>query len=178
MGTDPENPRTDFDRRLANFDRARRAGMRVANPGILVGLNPDLAFEMTALVLHARHLRRHGMEVYLSVPRLRQIAGGRSQGGIADGEFVRLVSLLSLGLPDCKIVLTTRESREIQKKLVPIVSVLSAGSASVAPYTADGARFPLETSQFEVVDQRRFEEILAEHRPQGEGIENFESGAV
>lgn len=172
MGDDPENPRADYERRLANFDRSHRAGLRVANPGVLLGLNPDLGFELLALADHAVHLRRLGMEVYLSVPRLRQIAGGRSQGGVSDGDFVRVVSLLSLGLPDCKVVLTTRESREIQHLLVPVVAVLSAGSAAVTPYTETGAHFPLETSQFEVIDQRPFEQILREAAPEG-GIENF-----
>jgi 2-iminoacetate synthase len=178
MGSDPDNPRADFERRLTNFDRAYRAGMRVANPGILVGLNPDLAFEMLALTLHARHLLALGMEVYLSVPRLRQIAGGRSQGGVCDDDFIRLVSLLSLGLPTCKIVITTREDAAIQHKLAPIVTVISAGSAAVTPYTETGARFPLETSQFEVIDQRPFEEILREHVAPGAVIENFQPPAV
>lgn len=174
MGKDPGNPRADYDRRLSNFDRSFRAGMRVANPGILVGLNPDLCFEMTALALHARHLLDLGMEIYLSVPRLRQIAGSHDQRGADDDQFVRLVSLLTLGLPECKIVLTTREPAEIQHKLVPLVAVLSAGSAAVAPYTKDSARFPLETSQFEVIDQRPFEHILAEHLPNRSPIVNFE----
>ncbi len=173
MGTEPDNPRADYDRRLANFDRSHRAGVRVANPGILVGLNPDLGFELLALTLHARHLLRRGMEVYVSVPRLRQTAGGSAHRGADDATFIRLVSVLSLALPACKIVLTTRESAEIQHKLVPIVSVLSAGSAAVAPYTPTGARFPLETSQFEVIDQRPFEHILDEWRSPT-GIENFE----
>ena len=56
---------------------------------------------------------------------------------------------------------------------MPIVTVLSAGSAAVAPYTDTGARFPLENSQFEVVDQRPFEAVLAEWQGPG-GIENFE----
>jgi 2-iminoacetate synthase len=178
MGTAPDNPRADFGRRLTNFDRAYRAGMRVANPGILVGLDPDLAYELTALALHAQHLLALGMEVYLSVPRLRQIAGGRSQGGVRDRDFVRLVSLLSLGLPTCKIVITTRENAAIQHKLAPIVTVISAGSAAVTPYTATGARFPLDTSQFEVIDQRPFEEILGEHSAPGTVIENFQPPAA
>ena len=173
MGSDPANPRADFERRLTNFDRSHRAGMRVANPGVLLGLNPDLGFEMTALALHARHLLERGMEVYLSLPRLRRIAGGRDVPGVEDDEFVRLVSLLSLALPSCKIVVTTREPAEVQRRLVPVVAVLSAGSAAVAPYTADGARFPLETSQFEVIDQRPFEDILAEYLDE-RAIENFE----
>jgi 2-iminoacetate synthase len=174
MGASPDNPRADFARRLTNCDRARAAGLRVANPGILVGLNPDLGFELLALTQHARHLLAHGMEVYLSVPRLRQIAGSANQRGADDASFLRLVALLSLALPAGKIVLTTREPADMQRQLVPIVSVLSAGSAAVAPYTADGARFPLESSQFEVIDQRPFEEILGEHIPAGGAIVNFD----
>lgn len=176
MGTSADNPRADFDRRLANFDRARAAGLRVANPGILVGLNPDLGFELLALAAHTRHLFAEGMEVYLSVPRLRQIAGrdGAGQRGADDASFVRLVSILSLGLPEARIVLTTREPAHIQRLLVPLITVLSAGSAAVAPYTDDGARFPLESSQFEVIDQRPFEAILREHLRPGMSIANFD----
>lgn len=180
MGTSADNPRADFDRRLANFDRARAAGLRVANPGILVGLDPDLGFELLALAAHADHLLAQGMEVYLSVPRLRQVAGRDAAGqrGADDASFVRLVALLSLGLPQAKIVLTTREPAHIQRLLVPLITVLSAGSAAVAPYTADGARFPLEASQFEVIDQRPFEAILGEHLRPGAPIANFDPPAA
>lgn len=174
MGTDPDNPRADFGRRLKNFDRAHRAGMRVANPGILVGLNPDVAYEMTALALHAQHLTDLGMEIYLSVPRLRRIAGSGSQRGIGDEDYVRLVSLLSLALPASKPVVTTRENATMQARLAPVVSVISAGSASVAPYTETSARFPLESSQFEVIDQRPFEAILRDRMATGVKIDNFE----
>jgi 2-iminoacetate synthase len=173
MGSDGGNPRADYERRLANFDRSFRAGLRVANPGILLGLDPDLPFEMAALAMHANHLLALGMEVYLSIPRLRRIAGGKTQRGVTDEQFIRLTALLSFGLPAAKIVLTTREPAAIQRKLVPIVSVLSAGSASVAPYTDDGARFPLQTSQFEVIDQRPFEAILDEYVATRGPIENF-----
>ncbi|MBM4265071.1 MAG: hypothetical protein FJ144_00425 [Deltaproteobacteria bacterium] len=101
-----------------------------------------------------------------------------ASSGATDAEFVRLVSLLSIAVPEGKIVLTTREPPAIQHELVPIVTVLSAGSASVAPYTETGARFPLETSQFEVIDQRPFEEILAEHRPRSGEIVNFRAPAA
>lgn len=177
MGADPDNPRADFDRRLANFDRAHAAGLRVANPGVLVGLNPDLGFELLALVLHTRHLQARGMEVYLSVPRLRQIAGRGNRRDVADDTFVRLVSLLALGLPDARVVLTTREPAAIQRHLAPLIGVLSAGSAAVAPYTEAGARFPLDASQFEVIDQRPFEAILGEHLRPGVAIANFDPPA-
>ena len=178
MGANPNNPRANYERRLTNFDRAYRAGLRIANPGILVGLNRDVAFELTALALHARHLLARGMELYLSVPRLRKVAGTDSQQGIRDDDFVRLVALLSLGLPSCKIVITTRENSAMQRRLAPIVSVISAGSAAVAPYTETGARFPLETSQFEVLDQRPFEAVLQERRDDGVAISNFEPSSM
>src|SRR5581483_11240703 len=84
MGTNGENPRSDFERRLSNFDRACDAGMWVANPGVLLGLNPDVAFEVLALVAHVRHLRRRGMEVYVSLPRLRKASGTFHPAGIGD----------------------------------------------------------------------------------------------
>src|SRR5499433_65383 len=55
MGTNPENPRSDFERRLTNFDRARDAGMWAANPGVLLGLASDVASELLALLAHVRH---------------------------------------------------------------------------------------------------------------------------
>ena len=107
MGRDPENPRSDYERRLTNFDRARRAGFRVANPGVLLGLSADVAFEMVASTLHVEHLLQSGMEVYLSTPRLRRIAGRGTEGkvtgrGVDDDDFVRLLALLSLALPDAE----------------------------------------------------------------------------
>lgn len=173
MGTCPDNPRADFDRRLTNFDRSFRAGMRVANPGVLIGLHPDLGYELVAFALHAQHLRNLGMEVYLSVPRLRQIAGRQAQRGAPDDAFVRAVAILALGLPECKIVITTREASAMQHKLAPVANVISAGSSAVAPYTATSARFPLDASQFEVIDQRPFEDVLHEHLQHSNPIENF-----
>lgn len=173
MGNDALNPRADYDRRLTNFDRARRAGMRSANPGVLLGLASEVAFEMIAATLHVNHLLKQGMEVYLSTPRLRRVAGGGPARGIDDDDFVRMLALFALALPEAKLVITTREPPGIQQQVVPIVSVLSAGSSAVAPYTGDGARFPLEASQFEVIDQRPFEAVLQEHLDRGIAITHF-----
>jgi len=149
--------------------------MRVVNPGVLLGLSRDLTYELVALSLHVRYLLSRGLEVYISVPRLRQASGADNGRGVSDEEFVRLVAILSMGMPEAKIVVTTRESSEIQRRVLPMVSVLSAGSSAVAPYTEAGARFPLEASQFEVIDQRPFEEILGEFTAAGVRFENYES---
>ena len=47
------------------------------------------------------------------------------------------------------------------------------GIAVGAPYTETGARFPLEASQFEVIDQRPIEEILGEYIAEGYRFQNF-----
>jgi len=178
MGENPENPRADFDRRLENFDRAVEAGMRVVNPGVLLGLCRDVAYELVALALHVRHLLARGLEVYVSVPRLRQASGADNARGVSDDEFVRMVAILSMGLPQAKIVLTTRESAEVQRRVLAMVTVLSAGSSAVTPYSETGARFPLEASQFEVIDQRPFETILGEYIAEGVRFENYEARKV
>lgn len=175
MGDNPENPRADFDRRLANFDRAAAAGMRAVNPGVLLGLSPSLGYELVAIALHARHLLSLGLEVYVSLPRLRQASGTDNGRGVSDDEFVRSVAILSIALPEAKIVITTRESSEVQRRVLPMVTVLSAGSSAVAPYTETGARFPLEESQFEVIDQRPFESILGEYIAEGARFENYDN---
>src|SRR2546427_136619 len=174
MGTNPENPRSGFARRLANFDRACDAGMWVANPGVLLGLNPDVAFELLALVAHVRHLRRRGMEVYVSLPRLRKASGTRHAAGVSDDLLCRLVAALSMGLPEAKVVISTREPPAMQRRLLPVIGVLTPGSPGVAPYTETGARFALEASQFEVLDHRPIEAILGEILAAGATIDCYE----
>src|SRR5213594_2581825 len=108
MGTNPENPRSDFERRLTNFDRARDAGMWAANPGVLLGLAPDVASELLALLAHVRHLRARDMAVYVSLPRLRKASGTPSAQGVDDGLLCRAVAVLSMGLRGVMVVIATR----------------------------------------------------------------------
>jgi 2-iminoacetate synthase len=178
MGTDGANPRSDFVRRLENFDRAADAGLWVANPGVLLGLHADLAFELLALLAHVRHLAARGMEVYVSVPRLRKASGTAHPVGISDDQLARLVAVLALAAPDARVVISTREPPAVQRRLLPVIGVLTPGSPGVAPYTDDGARFSVEASQFEVLDHRPIEAILGEHRAAGATIDCWEPSAA
>ncbi len=175
MGDEPENPRADFARRLINFDRARAAGMWCANPGVLLGLNHDLGYELLALLAHVAHLEQHGMCVYISVPRLRRASGTPYPAGVSDDALCRFVAVLALGRPTAKVVISTRESPAIQQRLAPVIGVLTPGSPGVAPYTLTGARFELEASQFEVLDHRPFEEILGDLLAAGATIDCFDA---
>jgi 3-methyl-2-indolic acid synthase len=174
MGRTPDNPRSDFVRRLTNFDRARDAGMWVANPGVLLGLNADVAWELLALLAHVRHLEARGMEVYVSLPRLRKASGAAHDAGVSDDALARLVAVLSFGAPGARVVISTREPPQVQRRLLPVIGVLTPGSPGVAPYSETGARFDLEASQFEVLDHRPIETILGEYVAAGATIACWE----
>jgi 2-iminoacetate synthase ThiH len=174
MGERAENPRADFARRLGNFDRALEAGMWSTNPGVLLGLNPDVGYEVLALLAHIRHLLARGAVVYVSLPRLRRASGTEYQAGPSDDMLVRVVSVLSFGVPAARVVISTREAPAIQRTLVPVIGVLTPGSPGVAPYTDTGARFQLEASQFEVLDHRPIEAILGEHLAAGTTVDCYE----
>jgi 2-iminoacetate synthase len=178
MGTATTNPRSDFVRRLTNFDRAADAGMRAANPGVLLGLNPDLAFELLALLAHLRHLARRGMRTYVSLPRLRRASGAATPRSPTDDALARLAAVLAFGVPEAQVVISTREPPAVQQRLLPAIGVLTPGSPGVAPYTETGARFDLEASQFEVHDHRPLETILGEIVARGTPIDGYEPARV
>lgn len=178
MGSKAENPRSDFARRLTNFDRAGDAGMWAVNPGVLLGLNPDVTFELLALLAHVRHLQARGLLVYVSLPRLRKASGTPYPAGVSDDTLCRVVAVMSFGAPEAKVVISTRESPDIQRRLLPVIGVLTPGSPGVAPYTETGARFALEASQFEVLDHRPIEAILGEHLANGATIACYEPAAA
>jgi hypothetical protein len=62
----------------------------------------------------------------------------------------------------------------MQRRLLPMIGVLTPGSPGVAPYTESGARFALEASQFEVLDHRPIEAILGECLAAGATIDCYE----
>jgi 2-iminoacetate synthase len=174
MGTSPQNPRADFERRLRNFDRAADAGMTSANPGVLLGLHRDVAYEVLALLAHVRHLQARGMSVYVSLPRLRKASGAEHQVGVDDDTLFRVVATMAIGAPEAKVVISTREPPAVQHRLLPVIGVLTPGSPGVAPYTETGARFELTKSQFEVLDERPIEAILGEILDAGATIQDYE----
>jgi hypothetical protein len=112
--------------------------------------------------------------VYISLPRLRKASGAAHHAGVSDDDLTRVVSLLSVAFPEAKVVISTREAPDMQRLLVPVIGVLTAGSPGVAPYTDAGARFEVKESQFVVTDQRSIEAILAEHLAAGATIDGYE----
>jgi 2-iminoacetate synthase len=182
-------PKRDFDYRLDCAERGYAAGFRRLGIGALIGLF-RWQDEAIALAAHLEHLFRHcwQAQITVSVPRLRQAAGGfRSLFSMTDRELVQLVCALRIAFPEVGIVLSTRERARLRDALVSIgVTMMSAGSHT-APggYTRQGREHlhrtlrgrivapeyqqgedELATGQFEVSDERSPAEIAAvlQHR--------------
>lgn len=161
MGANSSGPKTDFERRKKSFDAWLSAGMMDVNPGFLVGLhNPGE--EIESLIYHVEHLKSRGAKVRLSLPRLRPALGYSDKPKIGDLTYLRIVATIALALPDCPIVITTREPDEMQKQLMPLIGIVSPGSPDVAPYRrGQQARNDIKSSQFVIPDQRRPAEVLS-----------------
>lgn len=178
IGSNSSNPRADFVRRLENFDRAIDAGMSSVNPGVLLGLSRDVCFELLALLDHVRHLLARAAQVYVSLPRLRRATGTAHHVGVSDDLLFRFAAIVAFGIPEAKVVISTREAPAVQRRLLPAISVLTPGSPGVAPYTEKGARFEIEASQFEVLDQRPIEAVLGDAMADGITFAGYEPGII
>lgn len=141
-------PKADFDVRRGTPMRWIKAGFTAVDLGVLLGLaSPEQ--EIHSLLSHARELRSVGADVSVSLPRI--IGKNRSKVVIDAEGYARIARHVSEALPDAKVVLTTRESLDTLRSLLPWVGIVSPGSSDVMPYTWAG-KIPNseQTSQFQV----------------------------
>jgi 2-iminoacetate synthase len=158
MGKD--YPKSNFMKRLHTFDEWIDAGQKHVNPGILLGLS-DPKEDLVLLMNHVDHLKKRGAHIYISAPRLRPALQTSHRSLVSDTDYIRILATIAFLVPDCPLVLTTREPREMQQQALPLVGIVSPGSPDVAPYKKN-AKPPnrLESSQFLVADLARPSEIL------------------
>jgi 3-methyl-2-indolic acid synthase len=170
---DPKIPKADFDRRLSSFDNWLDQGFRHVNPGFLVGLHePDV--DLAQLAAHVDHLDRRAALIRISLPRLRPALGTDACSKVPDDQYVRILATVAYAFPEHPIVLTTRETEEFQRRVLPVIGVLSPGSPDVSPYRrTKEADNRLESSQFLIPDHRRPLEILTAIARQGYTITHF-----
>ena len=150
----PSGPKNDYDNRLNAIDAAGRAGMRFLGIGALLGLS-DWRREACALFEHAQTLiKRHWKSsLTISVPRIR------SQGidfsppyPVNDRELTQMICALKIALPDCGVILSTRESAQLRDNLLPLgITQMSAGSVTnPGGYTNDdnsGKQFSIDDNR-------------------------------
>lgn len=155
-------PKKDFDYHLTAFDRANQAGIDDVGGGVLFGL-ADPYYEVLALMLHNEHLEKtYGAGFHtISVPRLCSAEGADDSllNNVIDDElFLKLVAIIRIAVPYTGMIISTRETQEMRKKLIKIgISQVSAGSSvDVGGYSVreNGG------SQFEVADARSAPEII------------------
>ncbi|KAJ3428933.1 biotin and thiamine synthesis associated domain containing protein [Anaeramoeba flamelloides] len=130
----PYGPKSDYDWRLLNMDRANLGGIDDVGIGALFGVF-DYKFEVLALLQHAIHLENtyNAGPHTISIPRLRPAKNTpyftKTKYLVDDPNFIKLVAILRVSVPYTGMILSTRESEEMRKTLMKIgISQMSAGS--------------------------------------------------
>ena len=143
--------------------------------GVLFGL-ADYRYEVLAMIEHAAHLEReyHAGPHTISVPRMRHAEGSDVSDAppfpVDDANFAKLVAILRIAVPYTGMILSTRESPEMRRKLLRCgMSQMSAGSRTgVGAYHRDGnlpetsAKLSELSGQFSLMDHRPMREIVME----------------
>ncbi|MGL4993929.1 MAG: [FeFe] hydrogenase H-cluster radical SAM maturase HydG [Bacteroidales bacterium] len=162
----PKSLKSDYHYHLDAFDRAMMGGIDDVGAGVLFGL-ADWRFELLALLEHNRQLEaRHGVGFHtISVPRIKRASGVQMEEFehlVDDDTFMRIVAILRVALPYTGIILSTRESAELRRKMIHYgVSQISAGSCTgVGGYNEESKGG--DTSQFKTEDDRKPNEVLKE----------------
>ena len=152
----PSSPKSNYDYHTTAFDRAMEAGIEDVGGGALFGLY-DPYFEVLGLMLHNEHLEKtFGVGFHtVSLPRIRRADGAlisEYPHAVDDQTFKKLVSIVRLAVPYTGIIISTRESAEMRRRLIRMgVSQLSGGSSvEVGGYSArkgGGEQFVVEDSR-------------------------------
>ncbi|MDC7222587.1 MAG: 2-iminoacetate synthase ThiH [Spirochaetales bacterium] len=155
----PSGPKSVYDERIAAPEAACQAGYRSVNQGVLLGLAPWRRDFFTA-ACHAVWLasRYPGTDVALSFPRIRPAAGYHVPYPVEDRDLVQAMLAWRLFMPRGGLSLSTRESADLRRHLIPLgVTRLSAGSSTaVGGYVLNNKK-----GQFAVSDESSIEATAA-----------------
>ncbi|MDR1837356.1 MAG: [FeFe] hydrogenase H-cluster radical SAM maturase HydG [Treponema sp.] len=160
-------PKKDFTWHLNAFDRAHDAGIDDVGGGVLFGL-ADPYFDVMGLLLHNEHLeKKYNVGFHtISVPRLCQAAGmsiNDFPNLVNDETFVKIVAIIRIAVPFTGMILSTRESHEMRKRLLDVgISQISAGSSTEVGGYVKRQRNEKTTPQFLVNDERSAISIISE----------------
>ena len=160
----PTGPKHDYDYHTEAMDRAMEGGIDDVGLGVLFGLEL-YKYEFAGLIMHAEHLESvHGVGPHtISVPRVKRaddIDPDMFDNGIDDETFTKIAACIRLAVPYTGMIVSTRESEEVRKRLlqVGISQVSGASRTSVGGYTQEER--PHDTEQFDVSDQRTLDEVV------------------
>ncbi|MDR1869208.1 MAG: [FeFe] hydrogenase H-cluster radical SAM maturase HydG [Treponema sp.] len=160
-------PKKDFIFHLNAFDRAQDAGIDDVGGGVLFGLG-DPYFDVMGLLIHNEHLEeKYGTGFHtISVPRLCQAEGmniGDFPNLVDDETFAKIVAVIRIAVPFTGMILSTRESHEMRKKLLRLgISQISAGSSTEVGGYVKRRQNEKTNPQFFVNDERDAVSIITE----------------
>ena len=146
------------------MDRAMEGGIDDVGLGVLFGLQL-YRYEFAGLLMHAEHLEAvHGVGPHtISVPRVKRaddIDPSAFDNGISDDIFAKLCALIRIAVPYTGMIISTRESRAVREKVLPLgVSQISGASRTSVGGYSEKER-PHDTEQFDVSDQRTLDEVV------------------
>ena len=162
-----KGPKSNYEYHTTAFDRAMKAGVDDVGGGVLFGLY-DPIFEVIGLMLHNEHLEQtYGVGFHtVSVPRICKADGAINtdiKNGVSDDTFLKITAVLRLAIPFTGIIISTRESEKMRKKLIHIgASQVSGGSSTgVGGYSLkNSVDNEAGTAQFEINDDRNTQDIV------------------
>jgi 2-iminoacetate synthase len=158
----PIGPKRDYLYHTMAFDRAMEAGIEDVGGGALFGLY-DPRFEVIGLMLHNEHLEEaFGVGFHtISMPRIRPAEGVEEASyphAVDDELFLHLAAVIRLAVPFTGMIISTRESPEMRRKLIGIgISQISGGSSVEVGGYGNRAR---GGTQFVLSDSRAADEII------------------
>jgi len=162
-----EGPKKDFTFHLNAFDRAQDAGIDDVGAGVLFGLS-DPCFDVMGLLIHNEHLEKKYNTGFhtISVPRLCPATGmdiGNFPNLVDDDTFAKITAIIRIAVPFTGMILSTRESHEMRKKLLHLgISQISAGSSTEVAGYVKRKRNEKTNPQFFVNDERDAVSIITE----------------
>jgi 2-iminoacetate synthase len=153
-------PKRLFGKRMQVPDWVGQSGIRHMGIGVLLGLS-DWRMDVASMAFHAQYLMQKywEMKMSISVPRIRKGPLGFSpKEFVSDKHLVQVITALRLFLPDCGLVLSTRETAEFRDHLIPLgVTQMSAGSVTnPGGYQIDEDSL----KQFSISDERSVKEFV------------------
>ena len=162
----PYGPKSNYDYRLYTMDRALEGGIDDVGIGALFGLY-DYRYEVLGLLTHAQYLDQkfHVGPHTISIPRLQPASNSEVSMDppykVDDKNFEKLTAVIRCAVPYTGLILSTRETPEMRRKLYHIgISQISAGSRTEpGAYSQEANK---TSSQFTLNDTRPTCDVILE----------------
>lgn len=161
----PTGPKSKYSYHTEAMDRAMEGGIDDVGIGVLFGVN-TYRYDFVGLLMHAEHLEAaFGVGPHtISVPRIcpaDDIETKDFPNAISDEMFCRLVAVIRIAVPYTGMIISTRESEAVRRKVLELgISQISGGSrTSVGGYAVPETKEE-NSAQFDISDRRTLDEVV------------------